>query len=167
MIVAAVPLPDELVPPDAVLARPASTHVETLRVDVPLGADLSLWTGMAVPHHDRRLGERFLVTLSVRSAHEIGDARSGAPDLPFPRGALAVIDPNVMHWLVPWETPMPDAAGRIALPLWVGLQREIPCAEASTRVPALVDALGGRRANERSNRPPTPGPSYIPLATYR
>ena len=65
MIVATVPLPDALVPPGPVLARPASTMIETLRLDPPLGADLWLWTGMATPHHDRHLGERCLVTLSV------------------------------------------------------------------------------------------------------
>ena len=152
MILATVPLPDDLVPPEAVLARPASTMIETLRVDVPLGADLWLWTGMAVPHHDRHLGERVLVTLSVQSAREIGDALASAPDLPFPRGALAVFDPKTVHWLVPWETPIPDGAGRIALPLWVGLQWEIPGADAPERVPALVDALGGKWKPELDER---------------
>ena len=152
MIVATVPLPDALVPPEAVLARPASTMIETLRVDVPLGADLWLWTGMATPHHDRHLGERFLVTLSVQSAHEIGDALASAPDLPFPRGALAVIDPKTVHWLVPWETPMPDEVRRIVLPLWVGLQWEIPYIDAATRVPALVDALDGHWKAELDKR---------------
>ena len=107
---------------------------------------------MATPHHDRHLGERFLVTLSVQSAHEIGDALAAEPAVSFPRGALAVIDPKTVHWLVLWETPMPDEAGRITLPLWVGLQWEIPCVEAATCVPALVDALGGRWAPELDER---------------
>ncbi len=126
------------------LRRPATSAVETLRLSPPLGATLWLWCGTATPHRDDHLADRWLVTLSVRSAHGIGDALTDEPETPFPRGTLAVIDPSTVHWLVPSCTEMADDAGRITLPLWVGLQWEIDKNEhAPARVHELLDGLGG------------------------
>ena len=144
MILATASLPDALRPPEPVLRRPATSAVETLRLDPPLGATVWLWCGTATPHRDENLADRWLVTLSVQSSHGIGDALTAEPEIAFPRGALAVIDPSVVHWLVPSCTEMADDAGRIELPLWVGLQWEIPKdGRAPGRVRELVARLDG------------------------
>ena len=96
-----------------------------------------------MPHHDRHRCDVLLVTLSVRSAHGIGDVHADEPEVPFPSGALAVFDPQVTHWLVPSCTEMADTDGRIELPLWIGLQWVIPRDGAATHVRRLVNGLGG------------------------
>ena len=144
MIIATVPLPETLEVPDAILRRPGTSAVETLRLAPPLGATVWLWCGTATPHRDDNLADRWLVTLSVQSSHGIGDALTAEPETPFPPGALALIDPSTAHWLVPSCTEMADDAGRITLPLWVGLQWEIDKDEhAPVRVRELVTRLGG------------------------
>ena len=144
MILGTVPLPDNLKIPEPVLRRPATSAVETLRVASPLGATVWLWCGTATPHRDDHLAGSWLVTLSVRSAHGIGDALTDEPETPFPPGTLAMIDPSTVHWLVPSCTEMADDAGRIELPLWVGLRWEIGKDEhAPARVRQLLDGLGG------------------------
>lgn len=162
MILATVPLPRDLEIPAGILERPATTDVQTLRRSrlhgvpgrgaPPLGADLWLWCGLATPHHDRHLGPILLVTLAVQSEHGIGDALAREPEAPYARGTLAVFDPATVHWLVPSQTELADDAGRIRLPLWVGLQWEMPRDEAPARVRTLVERLGGTWASTMDRR---------------
>ena len=143
MIVGSVD-PETLPPvPDWIAARPAETLVETFTLDPPLGADLWLWCGLTAPHHDRHLGDVLLVTLSVRSAHGIGDALAAEPEVEFPAGAIAVFDPQTVHWLVPTCTEVADSNGRIELPLWIGLQWVVPRKAIRERVRELIRSLGG------------------------
>ena len=80
MIIATVPLPDALEIPGAILGRPVTSAVETVRRSPPLGATVWLRCGTATPHRDDDLADRWLFRRECRErdARVVGVVFDGA-----------------------------------------------------------------------------------------
>ena len=135
MKIADIPLPTIKVP-DFGAVR--DDEIETDHHDVPFGAYCWIYCTSAWPHRDPSWPDDLFLTLSIRSDHSVGDAKSN-PEIYVGPGSLFIIDPLTTHWLRPHN---PDV-------LWIGLQWEIERKAAKRKVREIVEQLGGQWCLER------------------
>ncbi len=138
MILANIPLPENMRIPRSVRAASRRPEIDPSKEAVPFGADEWIACKHAIPHIDQMWGGDMFITLSVVSNHVVGDAHSPEPTTPIPRGYLFVINPMTRHWLFS-EDQWRD--GRMYP--WVGLQWVVKRAKAKAVAKGIVQKLGG------------------------
>lgn len=138
MRLAKIPLPRKIRIPEYIRKASLGTLIDVYGHELLYNADNWITTRHAWPHEDSHyFGGLYFLTLSVQSSHQIGDVYSPEPNLDVPRGTLFVIDPLVVHWLMPNDPEQRRPRG------WIGLQWEVPRKDVVTYTRNLVRELGG------------------------
>lgn len=130
------------------LQPPASIY-EFDRREIEIGSSGVLWGAdawitctQAFPHVDRGWPDKVFLTLTVEGDHhEFGDGEGLANrvyDSPVPPGSLFVVDPSVPHWLLDRDA----AFGERPPQRWIGLQWEVPRADAARRAREIAGTIG-------------------------
>ena len=134
MLLANIPIADVAwkVPCD-ILERACFPEIDICSKNVPMGADEWITCSSAWPHLDTHLKEHLLLTLSIVSAHQVGDALSPEPMMDALAGCLFVVDPMTRHWLGP---AIPDRS--LPNQPWVGIQWHVDHSSTSRRAREIV-----------------------------
>lgn len=140
MLIARCELPDDLdIPVDVMAAAKEPNEVYTGTRDVLFGADSWIACANVWPHVDDSFAGNLFITLTVfgdAGMHEIGDAYDMGTSSSLCAGDIFVVDPMIVHWLAPaWGSTNDNA--------WVGVQWEVPIAEAKQKAREIVKMLNG------------------------
>lgn len=146
MILGTLTIPKSVTIPEAVLKEARSPEIVTRPAD-KLGADEWVGCCYAWPHIDDHWASDCFLTLSVRSKHQIGDAKSRETINDVPRGTFFVIDPSVAHWLLNRESHWNTRNAP-----WIGLQWVVPRKEARDKAREIMASFRGVWASELDPR---------------